>query len=62
MKLAFLLAAVTGLSGCASTATQNGLPARDDGVDRDRMAQVERAAERSGARVHWLNPPLKQAK
>jgi uncharacterized protein YceK len=61
MKLTFLLTLAVVLSGCGSIG-QNGMPARDDGVDRDKMAQVERAAERSGARVHWVNPPLKQPK
>lgn len=61
MRLAFLLTLAVALGGCGSIG-QNGMPVRDDGVDRDRMAQVEKAAERSGARVHWVNPPLKPAK
>lgn len=61
MRLAFLLTLAVGLAGCGSIG-KNGMPPRDDGVDRDKMAQVEKAAERSGARVHWVNPPLKATK
>lgn len=62
MRLALVLTfAAIGLGGCGSIG-QNGLPVRDDGVDREKMAQVEQAAARSGARVHWVNPPLKPQK
>jgi hypothetical protein len=61
MRLALLVILAFALGGCGSTG-QNGVPVRDDGVDRDKMAQVERAAERSGARVHWVNPPQKTTK
>ena len=63
MRLALLVSlAALALGGCKSTAQTDAVTVRDDGVDRDKMAQVERAAERSGAKVQWVNPPLKAAK
>ena len=62
MRLALVLSvAAIGLGGCKSM-SQSQTAVRDDGVDREKMAQVEQAAQRSGARVHWVNPPLKPAK
>ena len=61
MRLALLLTlAALALGGCKSTTQTDAVSVRDDGVDRDRMGQVEAAAARSGARVHWVNPPRKQ--
>ena len=63
MRVALLLALTAlALGGCKSTAQSDAATVRDDGVDRDRMGQIEQAASRSGARVHWVNPPLKQPK
>jgi hypothetical protein len=62
MRLALLLAVATiGAGGCASTA-QPGPAARDDGLDREKMSRVEQQAQRTGVRVHWVNPPLKPSK
>lgn len=58
MRLALFAVIATIALGCNSTG-QNGFPVRDDGLDREKMAQIEKAAERSGARVHWVNPPRK---
>ena len=63
MRLTVLLTlAALALGGCKSMSQTEPVAVRDDGVDRDKMAQVERAAERSGARVHWVNPPVKATK
>ena len=63
MRLALLLTlAALALGGCKSTAQTDAVAVRDDGVDRDKMSQVEAAASRSGARVQWVNPPQKQQK
>ena len=63
MRLTVLLTlAALALSGCKSVSQTEPVAVRDDGVDRDKMARVEQAAERSGARVQWVNPPLKQQK
>lgn len=61
MRLAFLLTLTLALAGCGSVG-QNGMPARDDGIDRERMAQIEHQAQRGGVQVHWVNPPLKRSK
>jgi len=61
MRLTVLLTlAAIALGGCKSTSQSESVAVRDDGVDRDKMGRVEAAAERSGARVHWVNPPRKQ--
>jgi hypothetical protein len=63
MRLTLLLTlAALALGGCKSMSQAETVAARDDGVDRDQMARVEQAASRSGARVQWVNPPLKPAK
>jgi len=63
MRIALLLSiAALALGGCKSTSQADAVTVRDDGVDRDQMARVEQAASRSGARVQWVNPPLKPAK
>ena len=63
MRFALLLALTAlALGGCKSMGQSEQTAVRDDGVDRDRMGQIEQAASRSGARVHWVNPPLKQPK
>jgi len=63
MRLALLLSiAALALGGCKSTSQTDAATVRDDGVDRDRMAQVEKAAERNGTKVQWVNPPLKATK
>jgi hypothetical protein len=61
LALLFTLAALA-LGGCNSTAPTEQSTVRDDGVDRDHMGRVEQAASRAGARVHWVNPPVKQQK
>lgn len=61
MRLALLLTlAALALGGCKSMSQTDPVAVRDDGLDRDKMGQVEAAAARSGARVHWVNPPRKQ--
>jgi len=62
MRLPLLVAiAALGFAGCAS-APKSELAATDDnGVDRARMAVIERQALRSGVRVFWVNPPSKSA-
>ena len=63
MRLTVLLTfAALALGGCKSMSQPEPVAVRDDGVDRDQMARVEQAASRSGARVQWVNPPLKPAK
>jgi uncharacterized protein YceK len=62
MRLALLVAIATlGLGGCTSL-SQTEPAARDDGIDREKMALVEQQAQRTGVRVHWVNPPLKPSK
>jgi hypothetical protein len=61
MRLALLLAVATiGLGGCTSLA-QEELAVRDDGIDREKMGVVEQQAQRTGARVFWVNPPRKSS-
>jgi hypothetical protein len=60
MRLAFLLTLAVAVSGCGSIG-QNGMPVRDDGLDRERMAVIEQQAQRGGVQVHWVNPPRKRA-
>jgi hypothetical protein len=43
--------------GCASAVHSSTEGAFDDGLDRARMAQIERAARAHGVTVHWVNPP-----
>ena len=63
MRLAVLLAfAMLAVGGCKSTGQTEEAAVRDHGVDRDRMSQVEQQAQRSGVRVHWVNPPQKPAR
>jgi hypothetical protein len=47
--------------GCTSL-PQTDPAARDDGIDRDKMSRVGQQAQQTGARVHWVNPPLKPSK
>ena len=54
-----LLTLLLVLSGCASTAPEP--VARENGVDRARMAIIEQQAAGRGVQVHWVNPPLKPA-
>jgi len=62
MRLVLLLAvAAIAFGGCTSL-PQTDPAARDEGIDRDKMAQVEQLAQRSGVRVHWVNPPFKPSK
>jgi len=59
MRLALVLAVATiGLGGCTSLA-QTEPVVREDGIDREKMAVVEQQAQRTGAKVFWLNPPRK---
>jgi hypothetical protein len=58
-RVAVLLAAFgLGLGGCASTKE----PVAENGLDRVKMAAVERAAARVGVGVFWVNPPQKPAR
>ena len=61
MRLALLLTLAIGLGGCAAM-RQTEPVARDDGIDREKMAQVEHQAQRTGVKVHWVNPPLKSTR
>jgi hypothetical protein len=47
-----------GLGGCASAKE----PVAENGLDRVKMAAVERAAARVGVGVFWVNPPQKPAR
>jgi hypothetical protein len=58
-RIVVLLAALGfSLGGCASTKE----PVAENGLDRVKMAAVERAAARVGVGVHWVNPPQKPAR
>ena len=60
MRLALFIALTIALGGCKSTSqSQTDATVRDDGLDRDRMGQIEEHAQRSGIQVHWVNPPRK---
>lgn len=55
MKLLLLaLCTSLGLAGCAT----GSAPVGDD-IDRDKVAAVERAAQRNGVRVYWMHMPRK---
>lgn len=60
MRLAFLLTVTVVAGACASSdQPQTTVGLRD--VDQAKMDAVERAAERNGVRVYWMNPPLKSS-
>jgi hypothetical protein len=61
MRLALLLAVAAMACGGCTSMSQTQPAARDDGIDRGKMAVVETVAERSGVRVYWVNPPRKSS-
>ena len=58
MKLIALAIAtvIAGLSGCAATAPAAQYTRE---VDFGRMQAIDRAAQRQGVQVVWINPPQK---
>ena len=58
MKLAFVLTLTLAATGCASADQQDTTPVEMRGADQAKMQAIEQAAERTGARVYWVNPPV----
>jgi hypothetical protein len=56
LALAGLAAIVVQLSGCATSATT----AYIDNTDYAKAAAIDRAAQRYGVKVYWLNYPQKR--
>lgn len=52
-----VLAAALLLAGCASTPAPPPQAAAPGAVDQRYVSTVERHALRTGAKVHWVNPP-----
>lgn len=59
MRLAFVLTLTLVAAGCASADPQDTSPVGMRGADEAKMQAIEQAAERTGARVYWVNPPFK---
>lgn len=58
MRLAFVLTLPLIAGACAS-ADQPDTVVGMRGVDESKMQAIEEAAERTGAKVYWVNPPVK---
>lgn len=58
MKKLVAVLALFALGGCAATKE----PAAEDGLDRAKIAAVEKAAARVGVGVHWVNAPRKSSR
>lgn len=58
MRLAFVLTLTLAAGACASS-DEPQAPVGMRGADEAKMHAIEEAAERTGARVYWVNPPVK---
>ncbi len=58
MRLAFALMLPLVAGACAS-ADQPDSAVGMRGADETKMQAIEEAAERTGAKVYWVNPPVK---